>query len=192
MKHLDRDKLKKEETCLIAPCGIYCGACDAFLEKSKGQAQELYRILKGFNNADVSSFTIGIEKERMVDFLHILEQMSQAKKCSGCLGGGGNPECPIKVCAKKLGYLTCAECDKMPCRINEEGSEGESMEAPFFLDMISKRYANWNIQNLKRIREVGYRTFVDEMQEKVKRGFLTSDVISSDMVITEAIERMNT
>jgi len=58
--------------------------------------------------------------------------------------------------------------------------------------MITKRYANWNIKNLKRIREVGYRKFVDEMQEKVKSGFLTSDVISSEMVITESIEKMNT
>ena len=66
------------------------------------------------------------------------------------------------------------------------------MEAPFFLEMITKRYAHWNIKNLKRIQEVGYRKFVDEMQEKVKSGFLTSDVISSDMVITEAIEKMNT
>ena len=150
MENLDRNKLKKEETCLIAPCGIYCGACDSFLEKSKSHAKELHRILKGFNLADVSSFTMGIEQERMIDFLNILEQMSQSNKCPGCLNGGGNPECPIKVCAKKLGYLTCAECDKMPCRISEQGSEGESMEAPFFLEMITKRYANWNIENLKR------------------------------------------
>jgi hypothetical protein len=80
----------------------------------------------------------------------------------------------------------------MPCYISEQGSERESMEAPFFLEMITKRYADWNIKNLKRIREVGYRKFVDEMQEKVKSGFLTSDVISSDMVITESIEKMNT
>jgi len=96
------------------------------------------------------------------------------------------------VCAKKLGYLTCAECGKMPCYISEQGSERESIEAPFFLEMITKRYADWNIKNLKRIREVGYRKFVDEMQEKVKSGFLTSDVISSEMVITESIEKMNT
>ena len=53
MKSLDRDKLKKEETYLIAPCGIYCGACDPFLEKSKCHAKELHRIIKGFNITDV-------------------------------------------------------------------------------------------------------------------------------------------
>jgi len=191
MEKLDREKLKEEEQCLIAPCGIYCGACDSFLAKSTALARDLHRILKGFNLADVSAFTMGVEQERMTDFLNILEQMSQAKKCPGCLKGGGNPECPIKVCAGKLGYLTCAECEKMPCRIGEEGSEAESLEAPFFLEMITKRYANWNIDNLERIRKVGYRQFVDEMEEKVKEGFLTSDVISGEMVITEAIEKMN-
>jgi len=190
MEKLDRNKLKEEETCLIAPCGIYCGACDSFLEKSKYHAKELHRIIKGFNIADVSTFSMGIEQERMEDFLNILEQMSQADKCPGCLKGGGNPECPIKVCAKNTGYLTCAECDKMPCQPGEQNSEGESMDAPFFLGMITKRYDNWNIENLKRIREVGYRQFVDEMQEKVKSGFLTSDIISSEMAITEAIKKM--
>ncbi len=52
------------------------------------------------------------------------------------------------------------------------------MSAPAILEMITKRYAGWNLENLKRIQEVGYRKFIDEMQAKVKKGFLTSDVIS--------------
>jgi hypothetical protein len=56
--------------------------------------------------------------------------------------------------------------------------------------MITKRYAGWNIKNLERIQEVGYRKFVDEMQKQVKNGFLTSDIISGEMVITEAIQKM--
>jgi len=56
--------------------------------------------------------------------------------------------------------------------------------------MITKRYANWNMENLQRIREVGYRQFIDEMQQKVQKGFLTSDVISGEMVVTEFLEKM--
>jgi len=190
MGNLDRDKLKKEETYFIAPCGIYCGACERFLGKSRELSKELHRILNGFNIADVSHFAMGIEQEKMIDFLNVLEKMSQADKCPGCLNEGGNPGCPVKVCAKKLGYLTCAECDKMPCHLSEQDSIDDPMGRTFFLKNITKRYANWNIENLKRIREIGYRQFVDEMQEKVKRGFLTSDIISSEMVITEAIKKM--
>ena len=52
-----------------------------------------------------------------------------------------------------------------------------------------KRYSNWNIGNLERIREIGYRRFVDEMQEKVRNGFLTSDVISREMVVSDVTEK---
>jgi hypothetical protein len=190
MKHLDRDTLTKEEECLIAPCGICCGACDPFLGRSKELAKELHRIINGFNIADVAPIVLGVEQERMKDFLTILKQMGEAKRCPGCLAGGGNPACPMKICTGEKGYLTCAECDKMPCSGDEEKGEGELMSAPNILEMITKRYANWNIENLKRIREVGYRKFIDEMQEKVKKGFLTSDVISGEMVVTEFLEKM--
>ena len=58
------------------------------------------------------------------------------------------------------------------------------------LELISKRYSFWNQENLKRIKEIGYKKFIDEMQEKVKEGFLTSDVISKEKVFTEAMEKM--
>ena len=190
MKNLDRDKLRKEETYFIAPCGIYCGACERFLGKSRELSKELYRIINGFNIVDVAPIVMGIEQERIKNFLNILKEMSQADKCPGCLNEGGNPGCPVKVCAKKLGYLTCAECDKMPCHLSEQDCTDDPMAKASFLKVVTKRYANWNIENLKRIREIGYRQFVDEMQEKVKNGFLTSDIISSEMVITEAIKKM--
>jgi hypothetical protein len=62
-------------------------------------------------------------------------------------------------------------------------------EAAAFLALVIKRYSNWNIGNLERIRQVGYRRFVDEMQEKVRAGFLTSDVISREMVVSEVTEK---
>ena len=60
---LDRDKLTNEETYLIAPCGIYCGACDMMLGRSRSLAGEMYRILNGFNFADVGPFFMGVEQE---------------------------------------------------------------------------------------------------------------------------------
>mgnify|MGYP001014347883 CR=1 FL=1 len=190
MKPLDRATLTKDEECLIAPCGIYCGACDPFLGRSNKLAKELYRIIIGFNIADVSPIMLGVEQERIKDFLTILKQMGEAKACPGCLAGGGNPACPVKICIGEKGGLTCAECDKMPCSGDKNKGEREPMSAPDILEMITKRYANWNMENLQRIREVGYRQFIDEMQQKVQKGFLTSDVISGEMVVTEFLEKM--
>ena len=188
-RNLDRDKLTSEETCLIAPCGIYCGACDMMLGRSRGQAQEMYRILNGFNFADVGPSFMGIEQEKVMDFLKILEQWSKGARCPGCLGGGGNPACPIRTCSNEQGYLTCAECGGMPCKPSAE-NENLFQDAAAFLELITRRYDNWNIRNLERIKEVGYRQFINEMQEKVKGGFMTSDVITGEMVFTEAMKRL--
>lgn len=188
MDELGRAQLNAEEASLIAPCGIYCGACDAFLGKSRDLAKELYRILKGFNMVDVAPIVLEVEQERMKDFMVILERISRGTRCAGCNAGGGNPYCPIKKCTAEKEYLTCAQCHTMPCHLLAADDEEDPMGVCFYLDMITRRYAQWNIRNLERIRAVGYRQFVDEMREKVKDGFLTSDVISSEMVITKALE----
>ena len=105
MENFDRDKVKKEENCLVAPCGIYCGACDPFLGRSKDLATELYRIIDGFNIVDVAPIVLEIEQETMKEFMGILEKLGTGKKCPGCNEGGGNPVCPIKMCAKEKGFL---------------------------------------------------------------------------------------
>ena len=189
MRNLDKDRLTQEETFLIAPCGIYCGACDMMLGRSRSQAQEMYRILKGFNFADVGPFFMGIEREKVQEFLNILEQWSKGDKCPGCLAGGGNPACPIQICCGEKGFLTCAECEGMPCKRSAE-TETLFQDAAAFLELITRRYGNWNIESLKRVREIGYRQFIDEMQEKVKDGFMTSDVITGEMVFTETLKKM--
>jgi len=189
MDKYDRDKLTTEETYLLAPCGIYCGACDILLGRSRNLATEMHRIVNGFNIADVGPFFMGIEQEKIVDFLNMLKTWTQVNRCPGCLAGGGNPSCPIRACSQQRGFLTCAECDKMPCYRSEQQSEGQPEGAAFLFDLVTRRYANWNIGNLERIREVGYRRFVDEMQDKVKGGLMTSDVTSSEMVVTEAVKK---
>ena len=116
---MEKEKISKEE-CLIAPCGIYCGACDAFLGKGKELAKELHM---------------------------------------------------------------------MPCKPSDTDKENPMMTRAM-LELISRRYQNWNIENLKKIKEIGYRKFIDEMEKKVKEGFMTSDVIGKDMVLTEVMKKM--
>lgn len=189
MHNLDRDKLTPKETYLIAPCGIYCGACDRFLGKSNELARELYRVIDGFNIVDVAPIVLGVDQDKMQEFLAVLAKLRDAVICPGCNAGGGNPVCPVKACAQEKGFLTCAECEKMPCNLIEPKHTNDPMTACVHLEIITKRYANWNIKNLEHIKEVGYRQLVDEMQEKVKKGFLTSDVISSELVITHALAK---
>jgi hypothetical protein len=187
---MEKDKISEQETHLIAPCGIYCGACDAFLGKSASLAKEIYQILDGFNLSDVGPIVLGIDSQKLKTFFKVLKKMSKRGKCPGCLGGGANPACPLKKCPKDQGFLTCAECDQLPCPPSDADRANPLANAPGFLELISKRYNNWNIENLKRIQEIGYRKFIDEMQEKVKSGFLTSDVISKEMLFTEVMKKL--
>ena len=133
---------------------------------------------------------LGLDAEKAKAFLKVLKKISKGRKCPGCLGGGGNPVCPIKMCPKEKGFLTCAECDQLPCPASDVDSANPLASAPGVLELISTRYSHWNIENLKRIKEIGYRKFIDEMQEKVKKGFLTSDVISKEMVFAEAMKKL--
>ena len=185
---LEKDKLTTEETCLIAPCGIYCGACDMMLGRSRDLAEQMYRILNGFNFADVGPFFMGMEQEKVMDFLNILERWSKGDTCPGCLDGGGNPACPIKTCANEQDFLTCAECESMPCKRSAD-NENWFQDASAFLELITRRYADWNTGNLERIQEIGYRRFIDEMQDKVKDGLTTSDIIANEMVFTEVLRK---
>jgi len=77
----------------------------------------------------------------------------------------------------------------MPCKRSAE-NENWFQDAAAFLELITRRYANWNLRNLERIKEVGYRQFIDDMQERIKDGFMTSDVITGEMVFTEALKKL--
>ena len=88
MDNCEHEKLDEEEKRLIATCGIYCGACDIFLGKSRHLAKELVRILDGFNFTDVASIMLEAEQEQIKDFLAILKKWSSGTQCPGCIKGG--------------------------------------------------------------------------------------------------------
>lgn len=188
---MDKDRIKENEIHLIAPCGIYCGACDSYLGKGKELASDLYDILEGFNLPDVGPMILGADQKQIKSFLKILKKMGKNPKCPGCLAGGGNPMCPMKICIKEKDILTCAECDIMPCFESEKDIENPLKSKAGMLQLITKRYSNWNIENLKRIQEIGYREFIDEMEEKVRNGLMTGKVISKEMVFSETMQEFS-
>jgi len=187
---MDKNKLSKEEESYIAPCGIYCGACDAFLGKSSKLATELYKILDGFNILDVGPVFLGTDQKKIKTFMKILKKWAKGNDCKGCNAGGGNPMCGMKTCTKENSYLTCAECETFPCQPSEEDMKMPLMNKGGMMKLISTRYGNWNQENLKEIKKIGYKKFIDKMQEKVKEGFMTSDVITKEKVFSEAMGKM--
>jgi hypothetical protein len=147
---------------LIGCCGIYCGACFAYRKEISDKAKSLRELLKKekFNKIAKPFKWVGDYRE----FRKWLSWLVRLKCDNGCQAGDGNPFCSIRKCCRKKGFVSCADCELMPCKK---------------LEWISKRYKKWNIENLKRIREVGYKKWLKEQRESVKKGFITGEVIRS-------------
>ena len=85
---------------LVAPCGLYCGACSAYLT-----TQEI-RVGTGKAKAGIGM------------------------QCDGCLGGGRTPahvpKCAIRECSEaKTKSRRCSECADFPCsRITDFNNDG--------------------------------------------------------------------
>lgn len=78
--------------------------------------------------------------------------------CIGCRDQVDNCHCDMKPCAEKRGHLTCADCGDFPCEsITNFGNDG----MPHHRDAL---------QNLWRIKEVGYDRWLLEMEELTGRG----------------------
>ncbi len=90
---------------LIAPCGIDCQVCDAYIATQNNDLELKQKMVDNFKKNH------GIEKS--------LEEMD----CDGCGAEGKHigfcAVCGIRVCAFDKGYATCAECAEFPC---EKGS----------------------------------------------------------------------
>ena len=87
---------------LITTCGLYCGACFAYLATKENNEQ---RIAVGFGTG------WGAKSPSLASM-----------QCDGCLGGGrilGHvPRCAMRECAAvKTKTGRCADCDELPCSL---------------------------------------------------------------------------
>ena len=78
---------------MIAPCGLDCGVCEAYLSKENPAIRD-FLISKGFPEKDLP--------------------------CTGCRNREGaipitNEPCCTYECAKKKGHQLCSECLEFPC-----------------------------------------------------------------------------
>jgi hypothetical protein len=89
-------------TTLIAPCGLDCGKCDAYVATQANDTVALERIA---------------EKWR-VEY-HSPEIIVANLLCDGCMVGGRTigycQECKIRACAEAHGVENCATCPDYTC-----------------------------------------------------------------------------
>lgn len=145
---------------LTTYCGLYCGACDIYQKRIGDSGRELKKVLGAYKFEQYAHMIPGLEEYGA--FTTVLDNMIQMfGQCPGCQGGGGDPGCKIRLCAKEKGYASCVECADVPCDL--------------FANFIE---FNPGIKDeLARIKKVGLEAWSKEMQEKVDSGFRNSDVL---------------
>lgn len=146
---------------LAAYCGLYCGACAMKNGQIRDAAGTLQRMLQAYDYAEwapmVAEFVPATK--HYPEFEGVLEWL-MAQDCPGCLAGGGNPACAIRICAKDKGFAGCWDCTEVACEKVQEIDQG---------------YPGAQ-ENRRRISEVGPQAWLDEQAAKVDGGFSYLDV----------------
>lgn len=140
----------------VGYCGLYCGLC-ASRRRLPAQAAALRHTLvkEGY---DSFSADIPYYAARWKPFRELLDRLA-AVPCPACRGDGGYPDCPVRICARERGYVTCADCAAWPC---ERGA---------FL----KRYI-YLPADVERLRAIGLDKWIAEQEERAAAGFCHADL----------------
>jgi len=130
----------REQQNLAAPCGLYCGACSAYVARKRGDTERLEELAKY-----VAQYR-GQELE--------MEDLA----CEGCLSAEVIAlycrECVLRACVFKRGLTHCAQCSDFPCqRITDFNNDGI-------------RHHSEVLDNGRRQREIGIAAWIKEQEER--------------------------
>lgn len=137
---------------VIGYCGIYCGLCDSW-EHVARLAKQLYWVV-----APIDAYYREVGLDDFPVFLRVLRKFATDWRCPGCVAGGGDPGCEIRVCARKRGLAWCGDCPDYPC--------GR-------LDDLARNYITLLADNERR-RQAGTEAWVAEQEERREAGFVYS------------------
>jgi len=92
----------------IGFCGIWCGSCSG----GNGVTMELTERYEEF----VKKCNLEKWAPKDFDFKEFMKGLASIQKmpsCPGCLKGGGDPTCKIRICALKKNISDCSQCDQL-------------------------------------------------------------------------------
>jgi hypothetical protein len=137
----------------ICYCGLYCENC-AVKVKIQPAAKTLYEEMKKSGFEEIINYIPGGDK-----FWPFLKNMADPGICVSCIGGGGNPACAVRICAKEKGVEICALCDLYPC------------------DKFDRFFAGYRVlmQDNILFREHGIDAWAKVQDERMKKGFTYTD-----------------
>jgi hypothetical protein len=139
-------------TDLLAYCGLYCGTCPDYTQSIANLARDLKDELDRCKVAKAAPAMAKIPTLKAFrhyeKFYELLQTMMTLRCSNPCKRGGGNPDCPIKLCAKAKNFEGCWQCDSFPkC---EKLKMIEQFDDPVYA------------KNLKRVKKIGLEQFLKQ------------------------------
>jgi len=131
----------------VGYCGIWCGGCPG----GNGSVQELTKRYEKFIvESQVEPYAS--KDFNFEEFKKGLASIQCMSSCTGCLKGGGNPNCEIRMCAKTKGYINCCDCPSFDgCSKFEE------------LEKLMKDIKS----NLKKMKEVCRHSYIRDQEREL-------------------------
>jgi hypothetical protein len=133
-------KTPEDKEKLVAPCGLYCGACPMYLASQEKDEQKVQVLLQ--------QFSIRGSKTVPTNF-----------QCDGCIGGGRVASfcrrCAMRECAENTKKVTrCADCPEFPCsKITNFKNDGMLHHAEV-------------LDNCRKLKEVGIKEWAKREEER--------------------------
>lgn len=150
---------EKKTNALVGYCGLHCGACGIYQGRIKQAVGNLKGVIGayGFDKMMPELAKWEPSLQHYAEFEKVMSGLVKLfGECPGCAGGGGDPSCAVRQCAKGKGFVTCVECAEM------DGCK------------TLKRYS-WTKDRLQKIKADGFSKWLCEMQKKVAAGYCYLD-----------------
>jgi hypothetical protein len=97
----------------VGPCGVPCGACDLGSGKLANSSKKTFKLINSLGIKDWSPMVPGGAELDWAATEKTLDWMTKYAFCAGCEGGGGDPNCAIRICANEKGFELCSECNEI-------------------------------------------------------------------------------
>ena len=141
----------------LSYCGIYCENC-AVVAKITPTAKALYNEMNKAGYAEVIHLI-----PDGAGFWPFLKNMAENGACSSCKGGGADPNCAIRICAKEKGQEVCVLCTEYPC--------------PNFVDILKRNPIL--VKDNILLRDQGLEVWAKLQDERQTNGFTYQDAVEN-------------
>ena len=130
----------QERRQLVAPCGLYCGACSIYTARKRGDAAALDVWAKRVTER--RGWVIKPEEDRVCDGCLSSQQAIMCRRCA------------MRTCSIDKGITHCAECSDFPCQtIIDFNNDGR----PHHSEVLD---------NVRRQQEIGIDAWLDDQEKR--------------------------